>query len=409
MKKNILLISKEVLRKDFLGIYNPQKKTPHINNLASNGTIFNNYYTCGGSTAMAVTSMLAGINCYEIADREYYCEVDKFDQCETIFQKFIKLDYECHVVWPKHFENYVDKYLKIFDKQVNVHPLKRVSVIIPSTIDKSYFGEYEVSDMNDDGALIYMNEIENILNNASKPVFIWAHFPHILTPYKSIESDIIRFDEVIGKLYSKKNTDLFLTADHGCMYGEKTEYMYGFTAYQGTVNIPLITPELPLGKMVDFNVGSSQLMDIILTKEVHEKEFVYYDTQYYKQSGRIFMLLSDKYKYIYNKCDHTEELYDLNFDPKENINLLKKYYYLKEKNIFYPIEEVITYPDWEIAEKYYNNFKTEKKRIWKTGSFLNHLLHKLRILKSKLISKVFFASIKVRKNGLSRWKSSIRQ
>ncbi len=39
MKENILLISKEVLRKDFLGVYNPKKNTSYINNLAFNGTI----------------------------------------------------------------------------------------------------------------------------------------------------------------------------------------------------------------------------------------------------------------------------------------------------------------------------------------------------------------------------------
>ena len=76
--ENILLISKEVLRKDYLSCYGSKVHyTPNIDKLAEKGTIFMNCYTTAPSTAMAVTSMFSGLNPYEL-DRGYYVEVEQF-------------------------------------------------------------------------------------------------------------------------------------------------------------------------------------------------------------------------------------------------------------------------------------------------------------------------------------------
>ena len=58
---NIVLISKDVLRKDYLPCYgNKYWKTPNIDYLVQNGIVFDRHYTAAPSTAMSFTSMFTG-------------------------------------------------------------------------------------------------------------------------------------------------------------------------------------------------------------------------------------------------------------------------------------------------------------------------------------------------------------
>ncbi|MBD3271738.1 MAG: sulfatase-like hydrolase/transferase, partial [Elusimicrobia bacterium] len=366
-KKNIILISKEVLRKDLLGIYGGRKNTPAINELAKNGTRFNQYYTGGGSTAMAFTAMFTGLNPYEVKGRRAYEEVSMFTQSQTLFQKCTQYGFESHVVWPRHFDFYVNKYLKIFDDHVHMHALMSTATHIPSTRDWTYFKKLDQYDPSKDGFGIYRDALDTIVSQGSSPVFVWVHLPHALIPYRSYEEDIEIFDQFVGSISKAYDADLFITGDHGHMRGEKGQYAYGFSVYEPVVNVPLITPRLPAGPVIDYPVSATQLINIILDRQVEQKEFVYADTQYYEQINRILMIRSDNYKYIFNKRDSSEELYDLSFDPGEQVNLLQRYYRCPYRHVDYPLEEVLYYNAWETARAYYYRLRTEKERIWEKG------------------------------------------
>lgn len=400
-----------MLRKDLLGVYSGKDNTPNIAKVASEGTIFFNYYAGGGSTVMAFTTMFTGLNPYEVRDRAYYKEVKMFDQTETMFQRFQRRHYNCHVIWPKHFDRYVEQYLRIFNKEINIHSLFSVSKLIPTTKDWSSYEELERIDGVSNGAVIYLNKIRDILNRAENPVFMWVHLPHLLSPYESYEQDINEFDEFIGALWSEFDLDIFITADHGQMCGEKGKHFYGSWTYEEIVNIPLITPRLSVGPRVDTPVGANQLMEIILERKFEKREFVYSDTRYYKQPDRVLMIRSDNFKYIYNKKTDTEELYDLEFDPKENINLLIKYYYSPERYLYYPYEELFYYEFWEQAEEYYRKLREEKDRIWRIGSYFDNLIRKLYKLKTRFSLNSIKNRRKVKAqvggSGLGRWGAKV--
>ena len=99
------------------------------------------------------------------------------------------------------------------------------------------------------------------------------------------------------------------------------------------------------------------------------------------------MIMKDDYKYIYNKKDNSEELYDLNFDANENVNLLVKLWPDYDRNSSYKLDEVVFYPSWDDAKEYYNLLKSEKNKIWRIGNFLHEYSGGLRS-RLNLVKKV---------------------
>lgn len=382
--KNILILSKDVLRKDYLGCYGGRRPTPHIDKLASEGTLFSNYYSSAPSTAMAVSSMFTGQNPYQMG-RSDYVEVEQFGAGRTMFSVFEQKGYETHVVWPAVFQDITLKYTKVFDSATNVHNLPDVSVIIP--------GHYEtISSFNGMSATkgidVFFKELQLIVEKATKPLFIWMHCPHVLVPRAAYGSDIDLFDELVGRIHSFFEGDIFLTGDHGHMNLEKGISCYGFHLYEPAIAIPLITPNYFEKKRIDEIVSASQLMEIVLEQKVTPKKYIYCDSQYFQQSNRKLMVRSGDFKYIYNKLDGSEELYDLNRDAQENVNLLSATVYDPDRWKDYPVEEIYYYDRWEEAQTIYEDLKREKNRIWNQGS------RGLSILKD--INRI-------RRQGVAKW------
>lgn len=61
MKNKIIFITKDALRKDVLSCYGSDHFfQKNIDDLAIKGTVYQQFYTAGGSTAMAFTAMATG-------------------------------------------------------------------------------------------------------------------------------------------------------------------------------------------------------------------------------------------------------------------------------------------------------------------------------------------------------------
>lgn len=110
-------------------------------------------------------------------------------------------------------------------------------------------------------------------------------------------------------------------------------------------------------------------MEIILNHSIHETPYLYSDTQYYLQPNRKLAVIEKNYKYIYNRKNKTEELYDLCWDPSENVNLLVDRYYDRNRFDRRYLEKMCYYPYWENAEEAYAELKKEKERIWRNGNW----------------------------------------
>lgn len=385
--EDILLISKEILRKDYLACYGGKNfPTPNIDRLAKQGTLFTNYYTAAPSTGMALTCMFSGLNAYEL-DRKDYTEVKSFTQSPTLFSILQDKGYETHVIWAKYFENMAQRYSKIFASETKMHNLPGVATHILA-VDKGRSVTEEPQ--NPLTIMKYYQETVKIMKNRKRPLFIWLHCPHVFNPRSCVGSDIDLFDNLVGQLMGVFDGNIYLTADHGGMIGEKNIYGYGFHVYEGVANIPLITPNHTGRKVISEPISSVQLKNIILDKKVYPQEFVYGDTQYYLQPNRKLMIRKSNYKYIYNKKSRSEELYDLQFDPNENVNLLRNLVREPDRKVNYHLNEVYYYPRWDAAEIAYQELKKEKDRIWRTGNkFIYTLLLMGELLAPSFVKKRF--------------------
>lgn len=364
--KNILLISKDVLRRDYLGCYGGKVcPTPNIDRLAEEGTIFTNCYTPAPSTSMAITCMFSGLYAHELLDRKDYTEVEPFTQVPTLFSMLEDRGYETHVVWTQRLFNLAWRFSKVFPPSTKVHNLEGAGTVLPHSGNLP-------SEEDGTDAERFGEEIHRILRDSNPPMFIWTHLPHVLSPRGCCGSDVDLLDKLVGDM-REFNFDIYLTADHGHMNCEKGIIDYGFHVYEGVVRVPLITPRIAGMGVIEEPTSLIQLKDIVLEGEVHPLEYIYSDSQYYQQPNRKLAIRKGDFKYIYNKKDRSEELYDLSVDPKEDANLLVKYWRDADRKRLVPLDQVYYYEKWDEAERAYRELRAEKDRIWRTESTLESL------------------------------------
>lgn len=374
---DILLISKDILRKDYLSCYSKRfNTTPNIDLLAKKGTIFHNCYCDAPSTAMATTCMFSGLHAYEL-NRGEFVEVEQFDQTTTIFSELERRGYETHVLYDIFMKDLCEKKSKVFSPNTTVHHLLTFNDFATDPKSK-YWKDRHHLENPEENYLDYLKELNSILEKRSAPIFVWMHCPHGFYPRVGSGNDIDLFDDLVGKIVNLFKGEIMLTADHGALIGENNVYGYGFHNYEGAVNIPLITPNY-FGKNEIYDyINQAQLKNIILEHKLKPQEFVYCDTQYYKQPNRKLMLIKDGYKYIYNKVDETEELYDLDVDPLEHTNLLVEEFYDYDRNHMVRLDDYFPYSRWGELEHVIKDFRNEKDRIWKSDTMLKERLNEIR-------------------------------
>lgn len=400
-----LLISKDVLRADYLSCYGGKLyETKNIDILAKKGLIFKNFYTAAPSSGMAYTAMFTGLNIYELK-RGYFHDVKQFDQCPTLFQLLEEKGYDTHVIWDKHWFESSRKKAMVFSEKTHFHNLS-ISQSVGPHFDYERGKDKRIkSQQNVDPVGEIVEEATKILESKARPVFIWVHCPHCFAGRTGYGSDIDMFDELVGRLMTVFKGDMYLTADHGHMNGEKGIPCYGFHVYQGAVKIPLITPNYFGKEVIEIPLSNIQLINIILEGKLDPQEFIYSDSRYFLQPDRKLMIIKGDFKYIYNKKGKTEELYDLKYDPNENVNLLLDKIKDVDRMKDYFFDEVHYYPRWEDAKQAYFELKGERELIWRTGSRFVHACIYLREIKRKGILTVILTYFKTKKKVKGRWGS----
>lgn len=388
MKNKIVLISKDVLRQKDLQPYgNTYWETPNICDLASKGTIFFKHYTSAPSTSMSFTSMFTGLYAYQL-NRKNYTEVEEFTIKPTLFDELERLGYCCHIIWSHNYMKMAYNYTKCYGKSTRIHNL---DINVP-------VGKHKFSDENPkkNDALSkntinkILTEIDGIINDDK--VFLWIHLPHVLKGRTGYGSDIDLLDYLIGEIRKRFEDDgIYLTADHGHMNLTKGKIAYGYDLYEEAIRIPLITPKLCGMNQVNFPTSNIQLMDIILNGSVDKHDYVISDTAYYAQPHRKIAIIMDNFKYIYNKKKGLEELYDLDWDIDENINLISDTILDIDRNLSYNLKEYFFYPYYEIIESKKLMFQDIFNKVWEKGTPLEEFvfgLHKdLSHMKRKYFRK----------------------
>ena len=379
MNKIIFLLTKDCMAKEALPIYgNKIFNTPNIMELAKKGTVFNKHYTTAASTSMAMSSLLTGKYPYEFKNRKIYEPVDA-NEFKSVFDILQENGYICHLIWDETWMDMAWKYVREFgdDNKTIIHnldiaqpagshkkkdidkKLTRNDTLLNETLDKIY------------------KELENI--DTTNPTFIWMHLPHILKGRISYMDDMEDFDKIVGfirKMYGDEN--IYITTDHGHMNMHKGLVGYGFHVYEPIVSIPLITPKIDNLSEVEYMTNHLDLMDIILNNRINKRDYTIVDTAYYMQPHRKTAIIKERFKYIYNKEDNSEELYDLMYDPEENYNILKEVYYDTDRNSLVRYDELYYYPYKEEALKEYKELKKIFNSFYKRGTKKQESIIKMR-------------------------------
>jgi len=185
--------------------------------------------------------------------------------------------------------------------------------------------------------------------------------------------------------------------------------VYVYHVYEPAIKIPLITPNHFDKKEIDDVISNIQIKNIILEHRIYPQEFIYSDTQYYLQENRKLMIRKGFFKYIWSKKNRSEELYDLKYDPNENVNLLMESWYDRNRDKNYYLEEIHYYPRWKEARESYFELKNEKERIWREGTAAQELLFKLYNIKEKGIANFYGYLAKRKKKVKGRWNSTTQR
>lgn len=371
-----------------MGCYGSRtNKTPNIDKLARAGTIFTRFYTAAPSSGMSYTAMFSGMDIHQM-DRGYFGNVKQFNQCSTLFQELEQRGIATHVIWDKKWYTSSRRKAMVFAEKTQFHNLDIAQHVGPHGIYERDESGHIVKRVNVDPVKEVIDTIEEIQRSDGEK-FIWLHCPHCFAGYTGYGSDIGLFDDLIGRIMDSFVGDIILTADHGHMNGEKGIYCYGFHVYEGAVRIPFITPDWFGSRIVDTPYSNVQIKNLILEHSIQPQEFIYSDSQYYLQLDRSLMVMKGKYKYIYSKRGGVEELYDVIFDPEENVNLLREIYTDGHRGSRYFLGEMFYYLRWDEAKAAYLELKQEKDRIWRTGTKLGDLAFLLRNTKKSGVRSLF--------------------
>ena len=367
--QHVVLISKDILRKDYLPVYgNRFWKTPNIDELAQKGTVFNRHYTAAPSTAMAFTSMFTGMYPYQTG-RTKYVEVSSDDKAavsETLFDKLEKKGYSCHMLWSSNYVHMAERFSKCFGKNTVHHDKLELNQYVGAHM-KGLANEIIRDDAKTEEVYQQlMSEIDTI--DTTVPVFFWIHLPHVFAGRTGYGDDIDILDRFVGDMRKRFGDYIFITADHGCGNGKDGVTGYGFDLYEPQICIPLISPRMNGVPRIDFPTSNTQLLEMLVNGSVEKKEYVLSDTAYYQQPHRKLAIIHEQYKYIYKKQTKEESLYDVIYDPEENIDLNKTLIHDKDRNRDIIAQQVLFYPNWGKSKEELQFMQGIKHSIWREGT-----------------------------------------
>ncbi|MFB3906230.1 MAG: sulfatase-like hydrolase/transferase [Acidobacteriota bacterium] len=279
-KANVLLITMDTTRPDYLSCYNPKAvPTPNIDGLAARGTRFTQAVVQVPLTLPSHACILTGTypQTHGIRDNGGFQLDPKVPTLAGILGKH---GFETAAFVGAAILNHrygLNQGFVIYDD--NMRQTRRVEKL-PGVLAE--IPAQEVSDR----ALDWLELMHKRgAGRGGNPFFLWLHYydPHV--PYDPPEPFRARFranpyageiaytDTQIGRVlewlrakYIEDRTLVVLIGDHGESLGEHGEYTHGVFLYDSTIHVPLIMagPGLPAGARVEQQVRSIDILPTVL-------------------------------------------------------------------------------------------------------------------------------------------------
>lgn len=348
---NVILISIDTVRADYLQIYNPEgAPTPNLRKMADNGYLFANAIAQVPFTLPSHCTMLTGTYPMKHLVQENIA-TRLADEALTLAEVLKSQGYETAgfigslvLESGTGIEQGFDIYDDVFVRENRIVEDRSGIQKDAGTVKRSF--------------LRWLDQ-----RKTSSPFFSFIHFydphtpydppapfrPNVQEPKALYRGELQYVDSIIGELMeelTRRNlldrTILIVTGDHGEMLGEHGENGHGFFIYQEAVRIPLLFsfPERKKGKsaevveLVDLMPTILDLLEIQIPQSVQGKSFAqtFQGTSWKSDVGYSESLTAaqhfgaaplrsiqdTRYKYIDSP---QPELYDLRADAAEQTNL----------------------------------------------------------------------------------------
>ena len=164
---------------------------------------------------------------------------------------------------------------------------------------------------------------------------------------KYTDDEFGKFVEKLKEIKQYNNTLFIITSDHGDAFREHGSFSHNAVLYDELIHIPLIIkgPKIPKGLSIEHIVSSIDISPTILEYVGHEKEedfmgmslmpLIQNEKENYNREGVISEIIPDQehklvsyrtnnYKLIIDYNTGNKELYDLQEDPEERLNIYSK-------------------------------------------------------------------------------------
>jgi len=349
--RNILLISIDTCRADYLSCYGYLRKTtPNIDAIAAEGILFKNVVSPIPLTLPAHSSMLTGTipPYHAIHDNLGYDLADSNVTLAEILKDngFVTGAVIATFVLDSRFglDHGFDTYNDRFDEE-----LKTIGIAERRGNEVSSYG------------------IKWLAEHKDQPFFLFLHYydphyayepPEPFNPglfsdkYSLYAGEISYADHCIGRVIEKlkglgiyDSTLIIITSDHGEALGEHLESSHGYFIYDETIKVPLIfkLPGKRQPRQINDSVGlidivptvcsllgirePSQIQGKDLSRYLRKKTGTGEERYFYCESmlptkyqcNSLLGVTTDRWKYIQTT---RPELYDLADDPEETNNLV---------------------------------------------------------------------------------------
>lgn len=342
-KPNILLITIDTIRPDYLSCYGGSNSTPNIDQIAKNGILFENAFTSIPLTFPSHTTILSGL--FPTNHGIHNNGLEILSKHEILISSELKKQgyrtgaVVASFVLDRKFG--LQKSFDVYDDKMERKP----------GISSNFEVERPGNEVTDSGIKI----LEGFA--ANDHWFLWLHYydPHTPhkppAPYVGYGGEIQFVDSQIGKLFNwlkksnkEKNLVVAVLGDHGESLGEHGEETHGFFTYNSTLKIPFLLsfPGAPKNKRIAENTasvdlvptlfdlsgihdpiardGESTLMFLNGNKRNHD---IYFESSYPKLFGwnGLQGLIRGEWKLI---STTRSELYNWKTDPAEKQNLFSQ-------------------------------------------------------------------------------------
>jgi len=270
---SVVLITVDTLRSDRLGVYGyAAAKTPAIDELASEGALFEDVYCDIPWTTASMASMMTGLFSTEHGLQAPWLRLP--DDQLTIAEVFQSEGYQTGAVvgifsldavygLDQGFDSYDDDFSLPAVILPDAAPMEHIELEI-SDGPQEFVRRTEAKLHNDaykDDAEVTDNALEWLNENIGGPFFLWAHYfgPHERLVFskdaydnktrmiREYDGDLARTDVAIGRLLKglddldlRSNTLVVLSSDHGQTLGERNTVGHGRDLYEPEVRIPLL-------------------------------------------------------------------------------------------------------------------------------------------------------------------------